>query len=72
MKSEDMNNKEAIENKKAPMSINPNINILKREGSNSSSGNLPTPMRALSTSLIKTSKSSVTLLHPSSPYKLIG
>ena len=71
MKSEDMNNKEAIENKKAPMSINPNINILKREGSNSSSGNLPTPIRAFNTSFIKISKSSVTLLHPSYLYMLI-
>jgi len=67
-----MNNKDATANRKQPININPNRSIVPRVGSIGSSGNLPTPMRALSTSLIKTSKSSVTLLHPSLPYKLIG
>ena len=65
-----MNNKEATANKKLPISINPNKSIVLRVGSMGSSGNLPTPIRAFSTSLIKISKSSVTLLHPSLPYKL--
>jgi hypothetical protein len=49
-----MNNKDAIANRKEPISINPNKSIVPRVGSMGSSGNLPTPMRAFSTSLIKT------------------
>ena len=47
-----MNNKEATANRKLPMSKNPNTRIFKRDSSNDSSGNLPTPIRALRTSLI--------------------
>ena len=47
-----MNNKERTANKKDPINKKPKSNILKRVGWNSSSGNLPTPMSAFSTSLI--------------------
>lgn len=52
MKSEVMNNKEATANRKLPISKNPNTRILKRDNSKDSSGNLPTPIRALRTSFI--------------------
>ena len=47
-----MNNKDATANKKLPINRKPNKSIVPRVGSNSSSGNLPTPIRAFSTSLI--------------------
>ena len=49
-----MNNKDATAKRKQPININPNRSIVPRVGSIGSSGNLPTPMRAFSTSLIKT------------------
>lgn len=46
-----MNNINNIVPKKLPINKNPNVSIFNRVGSGGSSGNLPTPINALSTSL---------------------
>lgn len=47
------NNRPKIVPKKPKSNRNPKLNMFKSDGSNGLSGNLPTPINALKTSLIK-------------------